>query len=187
VSVAGMVNDIVVGTVNDQQAQVTVNGAGAQVANRTYIVSSVPLTLGANTISVIATDRVGNSATARITVTRISPTQALIHADSGSNQAGAIGTRLGNPLVAVLTDAQSAPVANKPVVFNVTEGNGTVSGTASAAVNTDAQGRAQVFYTLGTRSGAGNNKVEATATGFAGTALFVESATPSLAAKINVD
>ena len=31
ISVAGNVNDIVVGTVNDEQAQVTVNGAAAQV------------------------------------------------------------------------------------------------------------------------------------------------------------
>ena len=37
ISVAGIINDIVVGTVNDEQAQVTVNGAAAQVANRTFL------------------------------------------------------------------------------------------------------------------------------------------------------
>src|SRR6201999_536786 len=36
VTVTGLVNDIVVGTVNSQQAQVTVNGIAAQVTNRTF-------------------------------------------------------------------------------------------------------------------------------------------------------
>src|SRR5205823_1740847 len=44
ISVSGNVNDIVVGTVNDLQAQVTVNGAPAVVANRTFLASNVPLT-----------------------------------------------------------------------------------------------------------------------------------------------
>jgi hypothetical protein len=35
ISIAGNVNDIVVGTVNSEQAQVVVNGVTAQVANRT--------------------------------------------------------------------------------------------------------------------------------------------------------
>src|SRR5206468_1723370 len=43
ISVAGNVNDIVVGTVNDQQASVTVNGAAAQVANRTFLATNVAL------------------------------------------------------------------------------------------------------------------------------------------------
>src|SRR5262249_39125565 len=43
VSVAGNVNDIVVGTVNSQQAQVTVAGLPAAVANRTFLASTVPL------------------------------------------------------------------------------------------------------------------------------------------------
>ncbi|MEA2489989.1 MAG: large repetitive protein, partial [Acidobacteriota bacterium] len=70
IAVAGTVNDIVVGTVNDQQAQVTVNGVNATVSNRTFIVPAVALAAGENTIQVVARDRVGNSFTSRITVTR---------------------------------------------------------------------------------------------------------------------
>src|SRR5262249_20619137 len=43
ISIAGIVNDIVVGTVNDQQATVTVNGVSAQVANRTFLVTDIPI------------------------------------------------------------------------------------------------------------------------------------------------
>ena len=192
ISVAGMVNDIVVGTVNDQQAQVTVNGVAAQVANRTYILPAVPLSPGANTIQIVARDRVGNTATARVTVTRIAAAQPLIRSISGNNQSGNIGTQLSDPLIVTLVDGSGAPVANKPVVFKVSEGNGLLTGNGGAllpsvAISTDANGRAQATYTLGTRAGAGNNKVEATATGFAGTALFVASAAGSRASMINVD
>jgi hypothetical protein len=191
ISVSGMVNDVVVGTVNDRQAQVTVNGIAAQVANRTFVAPQVPLTAGDNTIQIVARDRVGNSATAQLTVTRVDATQPLIRVVSGSNQSGAIAASLTQPLVVSLTDASGAPVANKAVVFKVVQGNGVVSfgGRLSpwVGVYSDAQGRAQVSYTLGTRSGAGNNRVEATATGFAGTALFSESALPSAPARINVD
>src|SRR6202012_1697275 len=97
------VNASVVGTVNDQDAQVTVNGVAAQVANRSYAAVNVPLALGANTIQVVARDRVGNAATASINLTRQSPTQppqpaigqAVINESlsivSGNNQTGAIG------------------------------------------------------------------------------------------------
>src|SRR5207247_234517 len=62
ISVAGNVNDIVVGTVNEQQAQVSVNGANASVANRTFLAINVPLDLGPNTIRAIGLDRAGNAA-----------------------------------------------------------------------------------------------------------------------------
>ena len=45
----------------------------------------------------------------------------------------------------------------------------------------------EATFTLGSRAGVGNNRVEATATGFAGTAVFVASGTPNTAALINVD
>jgi hypothetical protein len=46
VAVSGLINDIVVGTINDQQATVQVNGAAAQVANRSFLAAAVPLALG---------------------------------------------------------------------------------------------------------------------------------------------
>ena len=54
VTVSGTVNDVVVGTVNAQQAQVTVNGVPALVANRSFLSASVPLAFGRNTIQAMA-------------------------------------------------------------------------------------------------------------------------------------
>ena len=71
-----MVNDIVVGTVNPLQATVTVNGVAAAVANRSFLVPTVPLALGPNTIQARATDRSGNSATASAVRSREWPSTA---------------------------------------------------------------------------------------------------------------
>jgi len=46
ISVSGIVNDLVVGTVNDQQATVTVNGVTARVANRRYVLENAALAMG---------------------------------------------------------------------------------------------------------------------------------------------
>jgi hypothetical protein len=191
ISVAGNVNDIVVGTVNDQQAQVTVNGASAQVANRTFLVTDVPLTIGPNVIQAVARDRVGNSATTQITVMRQLVTQPQIRLISGNNQAGTIGSTLPVPLVVALTDGAGNPAPNKPVVFKVTQNDGTVnaggSPAASVIATTDAQGQAQVQWTLGMRAGAGGNSVEAYAVGFVGSAIFTATGTQASADMIVVD
>ena len=71
ISVSGIVNDIVVGTVNNQDAQVTVNGISAPVSNRSFSAANVPLNLGSNTIQIVARDRVGNGVTTNIVVTRV--------------------------------------------------------------------------------------------------------------------
>jgi hypothetical protein len=190
VAVSGLVNDIVVGTVNPLQATVTVNGAGAQVANRSFLVPNVPLVLGPNSIQATATDRGGNSATASIVVIRV-PANGAVALVSGNNQSAPTGSLLPQPLVARLTDALGQPVAGVPVVFRVVENSGgIVSGTSalgSLAVLTNAQGQASATFRLGTRSGVGNNVVEATATGFAGAAVFTHSATPTAAQRIVVD
>ena len=88
ISVAGNVNDIVVGTVNSQQAKVTVNGIASQVANRTFLAPSVPLNMGSNTIQAVAVDRAGNSATTQVTVVRQAPQPGQITLISGNNQGG---------------------------------------------------------------------------------------------------
>ncbi|HWF08832.1 MAG TPA: choice-of-anchor X domain-containing protein [Bryobacteraceae bacterium] len=192
ISVNGIVNDIVVGTVNDQQATVTVNSVPAQVANRTYNAVNVPLTLGSNTITATGRDRAGNFATASVTVVRQPPTQPGLTIVSGNNLIGSTGTLLSAPLVVKLLNGSGQPIANTPVVFSVTSGDGAVSPTASAglssvAVNTDVQGQAQVFYTLGSRAGAGNNVVTASSSGIATTGVFTESATATAAAAIVID
>jgi hypothetical protein len=191
ISVGGLVNDIVVGTVNNQQATVKVNGIVTQVSNRSFLAASVPLVMGLNNIQAVATDRSGNSATASVQVTRVPVTGGAIDVLSGNNQTGPVGNVLPNPLVVKLTNAAGQPAANQAVVFRVVENSGgLVSGSGrlgAVAVNTDAQGRASVQLQLGQRSGVGNNRVEAEATGFHGTAVFLESGTASAAKQIVVD
>ena len=92
VSFSGMINDIVVGTVNSQQAQVSVKGVAAQVANRTFSAPNVPLQLGLNDIAVIGRDQTGNSVAQTIHVTREAPAAQSIKLISGNNQTAAIGS-----------------------------------------------------------------------------------------------
>src|SRR5262249_38044095 len=75
VTVTGIANDVVVGTVNALDVQVSVNGIAAQVANRTYSAPNVPLSLGPNTIQAKGVDRAGNGTTTSATVTRVLPSQ----------------------------------------------------------------------------------------------------------------
>jgi hypothetical protein len=193
ISVAGNINDIVVGTVNDQQASVTVNGVPAQVGNRTFLAANIHLNPGDNTIQATGRDRVGNFATTQIIVTQQTVTsQAQIRLISGNNQTGIIGTVLPAPLVIALTDAAGNPAANKPVIFRVTQNNGMIGASGAAAASsvvatTNAQGQAQAQWTLGLRAGAGGNTVEAYSVGFAGTALFTASGNLGTAGKIVVD
>jgi hypothetical protein len=192
ISISGNVNDIVVGTVNDQQAQVTVNGVAANVANRTFLATNVPLIMGNNTIQAVGRDRAGNAATTQITVIRQAPAaQPQIRLISGNNQTGIIGSILGASLVVALVDAVGNPVPNQTVLFKVTQNNGLLASggapAASVATTTDTAGRAQAQWTLGLRSGAGGNTVEAYAVGFGGTAIFTGTGTQGPAATIVID
>jgi len=192
ITVAGMINDIVVGTVNGGQAQVKVNGIAAEVANRSFLAPDVPLSPGPNTITAIGTDKAGNIAKTIITVKfEEIIDQPRILSISGNNQTGPIGAQLPEPLAVTLTDGNGDPVPGETVIFKVTENNGSLSNSPdnvrALAVTTDAQGRAIVRWTLGKRSGAGNNKVEAKAVGFVGKAIFTATALPAAPDKINVD
>ncbi len=67
----------ITGTASDAAsglASVTVNGVTATITSGTWSVT-VPLNLGSNTVTATATDNVGNSATASISVTRTTSTQ----------------------------------------------------------------------------------------------------------------
>jgi hypothetical protein len=191
ISVAGSINDIVVGTVNAQQAQVTVNGVKAQVANRSFLAANIPLAMGTNVIQAIGRDRVGNAATTQISVTRQAAAQAQIRALSGNTQTGVIGSLLPAPLVVSVTDAGGSPVANKQVIFKVTQNDGLLIAGGPAAVTvivtTNAAGQAQAQWRLGMRAGAGTNIVEAYVVGFNGTAVFTATGTQGPAGKIVVD
>jgi hypothetical protein len=190
ITVTGMINDIVVGTVNVEEARVECNGVSAQVANRAFVAIDVPLQPGPNTLTCTGIDRAGNVDTEHIGVTLDTVTLAKITLVSGNNQTAHIEELLPEPLVVALTE-NGAPAPGKPVRFKVLRNNGSLSAGAGSGrtltVNTDAAGRAEVRFTLGTWAGAGNNQVEATAVGFIGEALFSASALPAGPGLIVVD
>ena len=205
VTVTGLANDVVVGTVNAQDVLVSVNAVPAQVANRSYAAAGVPLSLGKNIIQATGRDHAGNSTTTSVTVTRVSPSQppapaigaAVITQSlaivSGNNQTGTVGTQLQGPLVVAVADPTNHPLPNQTVVFKVTGNNGTVSdpvsGTTSAAiaVTTDSSGSARALWTLGDRAGAGINTVQASSSLAIGTTAFTATAITAGASQIVVD
>lgn len=183
VTVTGMVNDIVTGTVNAEDATVTVNGRPATVLNRSFVVSELPLKRGPNTIVAVAQDRAGNSGTAAVEVTLEEVAGQRVTMISGNDQAGIIGSTLPLPLVVRLSDLSGNPIANRPVTFAVSRGDGTVAAGAAqdrtVTVFSGSNGLASVLFTLGTRTGAGNQRVTARSVGFVGEAVFCASAVNS--------
>jgi hypothetical protein len=190
ITVTGIVNDLVMGTVNGDEAGVKCNGVQAQVANRRFVVADLPLTAGANNVTCIGEDKVGNIDTARVTVTLNTAVQAKITIVSGNNQTAGIGALLPERLVVALTE-NGAPAVGKAVVFKVLQNDGVLSANGQTGrllgVNTDANGQASIQFTLGSWAGAGNNQVEAMASGFVGEARFHESALPAGPNSIVVD
>ena len=77
---------------------------------------------------------------------------AHIAAIAGTNQAGAVGTMLQEPLVVRVTDVQDRPVAERRVAFLL--GSGADGGTVQPDTSlTDSDGRATVRWVLGATQG----------------------------------
>jgi hypothetical protein len=70
----------------------------------------------------------------------------------GSGQSAAVLQPLPQPVTVVVTDYKGSPLANQTVRWTVLTENG--GSTAAATSLTDATGRAQTVWTLGTRAGA---------------------------------
>lgn len=192
IDVSGMVDDIVVGTINSGQATITVNGIAAEVGNRAWVARNIALTPGPNTLLVTATDQGGNAVSISSTVTYQSiATQPRIVMGSGSGQRASIGADLPQPIVVRLLNAAGMAVTNQLVSFEVVENNGMLrsNGTPSRtlSVRTDAQGNATAIWTLGTRAGAGNQRVVARAAGFAGSVEFNASGNSGAPSLVVVD
>ncbi len=189
-TVTGMINDVVAGTVNVEEARVECNGVRAQIANRAFVATSVPLTSGANPLICTGIDRAGNVDTEQITVTLNTTALATITVVSGNNQTAQVGALLPEPFVVALTE-NGVPASGKPVQFRVLRNDGSLSTTNGSGrlltVMTDATGQAAVRFTLGTWAGAGNNQVEVTATGFVGETRLSATATPGPPGLIVVD
>ncbi len=188
VTVSGLVNDIVAGTVNSSNATVTVNGIPATVANRSFIVSNVALQPGNNVLTAVAVDAAGNQAQATVTVRQMTPAGPRIAVAAGNGQSAPINTPLPQPLVAVLLDGSGQPVVGQQVLFQAAGTDGTFdNGRRTYAVTSDVAGQAAVHFTVGSHAGAGNQLVKASAPGFSGPAQFVSSAQPGGPALLVVD
>ncbi len=188
VDVLGLVNDTVLGTVGPSQVTVMVNGAAAEVSHRSFFLPSVALQAGENLLTVVAEDASGNQASTSLRVFHEAPSQAWISVEGGSRQTATIGAALAAPLQARPLDQAGVPVAGETVVFSVVQGNGTLAGGGRFHVAvTDGAGIAQTSFTLGSRAGVANHRVEATAVGFAGRAVFLASALSDAPALVHVD
>jgi hypothetical protein len=94
------------------------------------------------------------------------PEATKLTAGTGGGQTGAPGRQLREPIVVLVTDDDDRPIADVPVSFSVSQGNGSVS---EATVQSDIEGRAEVNWTLGPE--VGTQSVQATASKSSGTPL----------------
>lgn len=189
-SVTGMVNDVVPGTVNSAQIGVMVNGVKGIVANRTFMAQSILLVPGKNVITAVATDRAGNSSQTQITVTLLDVTaQQRILMVSGDGQIGPTGTTLPQQLVVQAVNGSGQFLPNVPLTFSVTKSDGQLAAFPQqgrqVVLSTDANGQASASFQLGTRVGNGNNQVQVTSPGFAGAVTFSETSTVGPASQIH--
>jgi len=165
--------------------------------NGTFFVPQSSLDVGANTITTVARDAVGNSAQRQTSVTRVEipPDAAVIELLSGNGQSAPIDAPLPDPIVVQVTNMRGGPLQGKLVNFNVIRSDGRLAASAAELtghgnrvlqVFTDAEGVAKAFWRVGSDAGCGNNRVEVTSTDVVGTTFFCASATHGPAAQINV-
>ena len=202
VDVGGRVSDMLSGFLG---LTVTVDGVQAVVdvgigTNGTFVLPAVSLAnVGPKTITVVATDVLGNSVQRSVTVTRVEIPAGVprIEVVSGNAQSAQIGGLLPEPIAVRVTDGDGTPFANKIVTFDVTRSNGrltplgpatagTDEGSMMLQVRTDADGLAKASWRMGFDAGCGNNRIEVTSTSIVGTTLFCASATHAPPAQINI-
>ena len=190
IEVTGMVRDVI--TANPT---VVVNGIQATVNNGSFIAAGIPLTMGANKITATASDQVGNQNSTAITIHRAELPGLRLRILSGQAQNGLISTTLPAPLTVQLVDVDGDPVPNREVLFQVSRGDGTIKNSPPAAgqagqrtltVITDTNGEAAVRFTLGSRTGAGNNRVEASVAGGLSPLEFCATATGGMPDRIAI-
>ncbi len=187
IAVTGLVNDIVNGATNPQ---VFVNGVEATAMNGAFMALDIPLVRGPNTITVTATDAVGNQGSHSIQVTFQKPVGVRMSVLSGNGQAGLVNQELGESLVVQITDDLGNPVAGRQVMFEVTRNSGALNAngdsvfTRTVQVPTNGSGKAMVRLRMGDTTGEGNNRVSASAIGVAGQVEFCASGLPAPADKI---
>jgi RHS repeat-associated protein len=193
ISVTGLVNDIVRGTVSESGAQVSVDSASgtvtASVANRSFLAENVSLQAGENALTITAVDAVGNVASKILSVTYQVPLGKTISLNSGQGQATGINQSVPEVLSVRLSD-NGVPLVDQDVIFRVIQGDGLLAlegnSAQAQAIKTNSSGFATVNYQVGSRSGNGNHQVRATAVGITGEVIFYASANANAGEVIGV-
>ncbi|MEM7244577.1 MAG: hypothetical protein AAF533_04500 [Acidobacteriota bacterium] len=194
VTVAGRLSDRLSGALG---LGVTVDGLPAEVivgigTNGSFERSNVPLELGENTITVVATDVAGNAVEETVTITRVTPTGPQVRLISGDGQVGPVDSLLAEPLVIDVDRADGSPHADKLLTLEVVRSNGLLSLTGDAEgsrklqVFTDVDGRAEVHWQLGSEAGCGNNRLTVSCADVTTPLLACASAQPGAASQINL-
>ncbi|WAJ70161.1 carboxypeptidase-like regulatory domain-containing protein [Catenovulum adriaticum] len=192
ITVTGLVNDIVRGTIEQNQANVSVNGNTANIQNRSYAATEISLDEGENTITVSGADQVGNTANLSIKLIYEKLLGKRVELSAGQNQSAIINEELDAPLQVVVLDDNDAPVEDATVVFRVNQGSGVVgSGTdtqgRAVAINSDENGLASTRFKLGARTGVNNHKVTAAVVGYVSQVQFSASANGQIGNKLSVN
>ncbi len=192
VAIAGLVNDIVRGTIESDQAVVEVNGVPASIQNRSYLAENIALREGENVLEIVGIDQVGNFSKKQITLIYKPVVGRSLEIVSGQNQSGLIRSELSQPLSIKVLDEYSNPVAQKNVVFRVIQGAGLLTdvddvGEKAVLIKTNDEGVASVNFSLGQRAGKGNHKVVARVVGYEQELVFYASATQGIGNKLSVN
>jgi len=174
IDVAGRVGDMLSGFMG---VAVTVNGDLAETdpgigTNGTFLRAAVPLAIGENTITASATDEAGNAIQTSVNVTRRALSGPRIRVLSGNGQQGVVNSRLPEPVIVEVTEEDGTPIANCDLTARVTRSDGQLSSDPDMPnpdgirldLQTDAQGRATMYWTLGSDAGCGNNRLEVSST-----------------------
>lgn len=180
IDVRGVVNDAVEGGINAPEPGVIISNAAnqqsvtASVSDRYYLGSSLPLEIGANVLTVTATDALGNARSRNLRVTRVAAGSSRVTRLGGDRQSGLIGSTLAQPLSVAAVDAQGLPLAAHAIHFDILRGAGALGTDASQVtkpdgvnaarnlvVMTDNEGRAEVWLTLGSEAAEAGNMVRA--------------------------
>ena len=198
VTVLGRVGDALSGAMG---ITVTVNGLPAEVSstggnNGTFVAMGVPLTMGSQQITIVATDMLGNSRSRSQIVTRVEVPQGtpIIEVVGGDGQAGPVLGELVMPLSVKLTRPDGMPMVGKVVTFDIERNDGrlaeapgeTTTGGPRVQVFTDSQGIARAYWGLGSTAGAAANRVRVVSNGLVGTAYFCATGERAPASRILV-
>ena len=191
-TITGLVNDIVRGTIEADQANVTVNGQPATIVNRSYAAQDLPLVEGVNRITVLGTDQVGNLASLEFDLSYEPPIGKRIEQVSGQNQSAVIDEVVPEPLVVRVVDDDLVPVVGESVVFRVIQGSGAVAASTpeesrAVSVTTNAAGLASTPFRVGVRVGTANQKVRARVVGYDSEVVFSASTSGRIGNKLSVN